>query len=360
MATVAQPFEPKGFDLFSSNQPTLVLENGTNFPVSGYLFDTVGEKFYRRFSAYAYLSGNVTVRIRWYSETGQTTGNVRWDAAIAAISAGDAQSVLTKALATATNTTTTVNGTARGITTTDVTVSNLDSLAADDEVWLAISLGAATMTGGAVIASVEVIYASTAGTGAGNVSNAGSSTDNAITRWDGTTGQVVQDSGVTIDDSNNITGVTKVNELTPQFIGFARLTSAFTSSGTTLQDITGLSISTPSAGTYVFEFDLFMRSSETANTIGLAVNATGGTISGFALGVYHGTNATATTNAFTSTNNTATGAAAHGSSAADFPTTLLGSFVCTASGAVVARLQKNTGGTATVQVGSLGRVFKIA
>jgi len=34
-----------------------------------------------------------------------------------------------------------------------------------------------------------------------------SSTDNAITRYDGTTGKVVQNSGVTIDDSNNMTGV---------------------------------------------------------------------------------------------------------------------------------------------------------
>lgn len=43
----------------------------------------------------------------------------------------------------------------------------------------------------------------------------GTSTDNAVVRWDGVTGTLVQDSGVIIDDSNNITGV---NSLTVQTI----------------------------------------------------------------------------------------------------------------------------------------------
>lgn len=40
-----------------------------------------------------------------------------------------------------------------------------------------------------------------------NVSGPVSSTDNAIARWDGTAGTNVQNSGVIIDDSNNVTGV---------------------------------------------------------------------------------------------------------------------------------------------------------
>lgn len=43
----------------------------------------------------------------------------------------------------------------------------------------------------------------------------GVSTDNAIVRWDGTTGRLVQDSAVAIDDSGNITGVTTINGTTP-------------------------------------------------------------------------------------------------------------------------------------------------
>ena len=43
--------------------------------------------------------------------------------------------------------------------------------------------------------------------GGGDVSGGGSSTDNAIVRWDGTGGDTTQDSGVTIDDSDNIAGI---------------------------------------------------------------------------------------------------------------------------------------------------------
>ena len=41
--------------------------------------------------------------------------------------------------------------------------------------------------------------------GAGDVVGPASSTDNAVVRYDGTTGKLVQDSGVTIDDSGNLT-----------------------------------------------------------------------------------------------------------------------------------------------------------
>ena len=42
---------------------------------------------------------------------------------------------------------------------------------------------------------------------AGDITGPVSSTDNAIARWDGTSGNLIQDSSVTIDDSNNLTGV---------------------------------------------------------------------------------------------------------------------------------------------------------
>lgn len=279
MATVAQVFEPKGFDLFTTNQPTLLLENGTTIPISGYNFTATGQVMYRRFSAVAYLSGNVTLRIRWYSQTGATTGNVRWDGAIAAITPGDAQSVLTKALATATNTTTSVGGTGRMINTTDVTISNLDSLAADDEVWLAITLGAATMTLGAVLISAEVIYASTAGVGAGNVSNAGGSTDNAIVRWDLGTGQVVQDSVVTVADTTGT--MTLPAGAGGKFIGggaadvqeLAADSAAITTTLTTV-----LTWALPGAGTYKIEaFLIGTLSSTTGNAVNVNLAYSGTT-----------------------------------------------------------------------------------
>jgi len=53
------------------------------------------------------------------------------------------------------------------------------------------------------------------------------STDNAIVRWDGTTGRLVDDSGVLIDDSNNITGVL-----------------SFTGAGTFIMDADGINTHT--------------------------------------------------------------------------------------------------------------------
>lgn len=43
--------------------------------------------------------------------------------------------------------------------------------------------------------------------GTGDVAGPGSSTDNAVARFDSTTGKIIQNSGVIIDDSNNISGV---------------------------------------------------------------------------------------------------------------------------------------------------------
>lgn len=40
----------------------------------------------------------------------------------------------------------------------------------------------------------------------GKATGAGTATDNAIARYDGTTGKTIQNSGVTIDDSNNVSG----------------------------------------------------------------------------------------------------------------------------------------------------------
>lgn len=46
--------------------------------------------------------------------------------------------------------------------------------------------------------------------GSGYLSLPGSSTDNAVPRFDGTTGVIFQNSGVLVDDSNNVTGVNDV------------------------------------------------------------------------------------------------------------------------------------------------------
>ena len=45
------------------------------------------------------------------------------------------------------------------------------------------------------------------GGGAGGINGPASSTDNAAARWDGTGGDTIQNSGVIIDDSNNVSGI---------------------------------------------------------------------------------------------------------------------------------------------------------
>ncbi len=76
------------------------------------------------------------------------------------------------------------------------------------------------------------------------INSSGSSTDNAIVRWDGTSGSIVQDSGVTIDDSDNVGGITT---LTATNIGAFNLTGKLTAGATEIEgssfDIDGGDIS---------------------------------------------------------------------------------------------------------------------
>lgn len=66
------------------------------------------------------------------------------------------------------------------------------------------------------------LLVSSAGGGGGDVSGPGSSTDNAVPRWDGTTGTDIQNSGVIIDDSNNVTGVVALSATSVTATGAVR------------------------------------------------------------------------------------------------------------------------------------------
>lgn len=56
------------------------------------------------------------------------------------------------------------------------------------------------------------------GTGSGDVVGPASATDNAISRFDGTTGKLIQNSVVTVDDNGNMAGVNSIT--TPDYITF--------------------------------------------------------------------------------------------------------------------------------------------
>lgn len=77
---------------------------------------------------------------------------------MAAITPGDAQSVETKAFASATTTTTTVTATAKALTSTAITLSNLDSVANGDTVWIKILRTDTSMTGDAIIIRGSMSY----------------------------------------------------------------------------------------------------------------------------------------------------------------------------------------------------------
>lgn len=167
MATVKHVFRPEGAQFLASAFPQYLKTNGTNFPVSGLAFnDATDENAYWKFLSNNYGSGNLTLNLFWYADTA-STNSVIWDAAIAAITPEtDSQDVETKAFATINSVTDTHLGTTgQRVHKATITISNLDSLAADDVVWLRISRDANNasdnMAGDAILLLAELTYSDT-------------------------------------------------------------------------------------------------------------------------------------------------------------------------------------------------------
>lgn len=166
MATVPIILSPRNMFVGTSAIPELALIIGTNAPILDYAFDAAArEDIYDRFKLPLYGSGNLTLIVDWYSRAGSTSGAVVWGARIAAVTPGDSTSMEAKSWATAQTTTTTVNSNAKGLTTTSITISNLDSLALNDQLWLNIyrdaTNGADTMSGDAIPCSALLTYSDT-------------------------------------------------------------------------------------------------------------------------------------------------------------------------------------------------------
>lgn len=159
MGTVRQYIDALAFVPHGTLIPELVVVQGTNFPVYGWAFTiNTNEQLSVRLKAISYGSGNVTAIIDFLSRTGVTTGNVTWGCALSVLTPGDAQSMLTDALATENTQTTAINGTASGLTRSTVTITNLDSLAADDSVELRLRRTDNSMAGDAIFLGVEIQY----------------------------------------------------------------------------------------------------------------------------------------------------------------------------------------------------------
>lgn len=166
MATVSLFLAPEEAQFLASAFPAFVKNNGTNFPVSGLAYDaTTAENAYWKFAPFAYGSGNITCDVVWYADTSTTsTHGVAWQVAVAAITPGvDTTNVETKAFATAQTASTDLGSAdAQKLVKTTVTISNLDSIAAGDEVWLKVtrlvSDAADDLTGDAILTSVRLSY----------------------------------------------------------------------------------------------------------------------------------------------------------------------------------------------------------
>lgn len=167
MATVSRELHPEGAQFLATAFPMIIRNLGTNFPVSALGYDAAtSESAYWKLRALLYGSGNLTLDIDWYADTA-SSGAVVWQAAIAAITADtDTQDVETKAFATAQQVTDTHLGTTgQRLHRVSLTISNLDSLAANDDVWVRITrLGADaadTMAGDAFLVLATLSYSDT-------------------------------------------------------------------------------------------------------------------------------------------------------------------------------------------------------
>ena len=168
MVNVVQQLDPAAAQFLSTAYPAAV-KNGTNFPVFGLAFDaTTDESAFWLIRAVNYASGNLTLAIDWYADTA-SSGNVVWEAQLAAITPdSDSQDVETKSLATLNFVSDTHLGTTgQRVHRATITVSNLDSLAAEDLLFIRIARdangtnGTDDLAGDAILVLATVSYTST-------------------------------------------------------------------------------------------------------------------------------------------------------------------------------------------------------
>lgn len=166
MGTVRQILAPEEAQFLASTFPQILKTNGTNFPVLGLAYDaSTDEAAFWKLRAMAYGSGNLTLNLVWYADTA-STGNVVWEAQIAAITPNtDTQDVETDALSTLNFVQDTHLGTTgQRVHECTITISNLDSLAAGDVFWLRIARDANStnatddMAGDAILIQAELTY----------------------------------------------------------------------------------------------------------------------------------------------------------------------------------------------------------
>lgn len=166
MATVVQQLDPAASQFLATAFPAAA-RNGSTVPVFTLAYDAAtDEAAFWLVRAVSYGSGNLTIAIDWYADTA-SSGDVVWEVQVAAITPDtDTQDVETKALATLNTVTDTHLGTTgQRLHRASVTVSNLDSLAANDDLWIRIARdannAADTIAGDVHLVLASVSYSDT-------------------------------------------------------------------------------------------------------------------------------------------------------------------------------------------------------
>lgn len=170
MATVKMQLAVEEAQFLASAFPQYIKTNGTNIPVSGLAFDAAAdEAAFWKLIADNYGSGNLTLDLYWYADTG-SSGTVAWETQIAAITADtDTQDIETDALATVQRFSDTHLGTTnQRLHKASITISNLDSIAAGDYLIVRIARdaddtggGGDSMTGDAILVLAELSWSDT-------------------------------------------------------------------------------------------------------------------------------------------------------------------------------------------------------
>lgn len=166
MGTAYQPLHLLTAGVGTTNVPELLLVQTTPATPTpayfGYGFDAgTAESIYFQFIIRNYLSGNLVLTFDWYAAA--TTGACLWGAQLAAQTMGtDTTTVIAKAFATAQTVSASPRGTANQPATATLTITNLDSLADGDMVFMRIYRDAAavgdTMTGDAILVTLDCSY----------------------------------------------------------------------------------------------------------------------------------------------------------------------------------------------------------
>lgn len=165
MATATLQFPPENAVFPAATFAQYLTIYGTNFPYGVLAFDAgLDEAAHWVCEATSYLSGNPSFSIKWYADTA-STGDVVWEVTIAAITPNtDSGDIETKALATIQKATDSHLGTTgQRLHEITISITNLDSLAAGDVVFIRVRrLGstdaADTMTGDALLVIATLTY----------------------------------------------------------------------------------------------------------------------------------------------------------------------------------------------------------